>query len=93
MNELIFIQMPVDEFKRQILEGVKELLDEQNNKNIESELLTGPEVRSMLKISNTTLWNWDKKGITKPYILTGTGKRYKRIDIVALLKQREVSKI
>ena len=43
---------------------------------------------SILDISRVTLWNWDKKGITKP-ILLGNLKRYKLEDINKLLKKTD----
>jgi predicted DNA-binding transcriptional regulator AlpA len=46
--------------------------------------LTSDEVRGLLSISRVTLWQWDKKGITKPHRL-GNLKRYKLSDIEQLM--------
>jgi predicted DNA-binding transcriptional regulator AlpA len=51
-----------------------------------NKLLTGDEVCERLKISRVTLWNWDKKEITKPIYIGGGLKRYRLADIDALQK-------
>lgn len=52
----------------------------------EEELLTSDEFANILKISKVTIWNWDKKGITKP-VRIGNAKRYRRSDLEQLMKK------
>lgn len=51
------------------------------------ELMTSKEVAEEFKISLVTLWNYDKKGITKP-VRIGSQKRYKRSDIEELFTNK-----
>lgn len=52
-------------------------------------LLTADEVLSTLKISNTTLWRWQKENYLTP-IYVGGKKRYKRSDIMAIIEKGDV---
>ncbi|MGA0556041.1 helix-turn-helix transcriptional regulator [Larkinella sp. VNQ87] len=45
------------------------------------EFLTREEVAALLKVSKVTIWNWDKKGLLKPYRL-GNHVRYKRNEVL-----------
>jgi len=49
------------------------------------EYLTPAQFADLLKISLVTLWNWDKKSITKP-VRIGNAKRYRRSDLEKILK-------
>ena len=49
------------------------------------EYLTSSEYAEELKISLVTLWNWDKKGITRP-LRIGKVKRYRRSDLEKILQ-------
>lgn len=49
-------------------------------KEQECKYISADKVLEMLDISRTTLWQWDKKGITQP-IRLGNLKRYRRSDI------------
>ena len=58
------------------IEAVKAL----EKKEQECKYISADKVLEMLDISRTTLWQWDKKGITQP-IRLGNLKRYRRSDI------------
>ena len=49
------------------------------------EYLTPPQFAELLKVSLVTLWNWDRKGITKP-VRIGNTKRYRRTDLEKILQ-------
>jgi len=56
------------------------------------EYITGDNVCKLLKVSRTTLWNWDKKGITKPRRL-GNIKRYLKSEIIGLNRDPKEGKV
>jgi len=57
-----------------------EAIKNQEKERQESGLISADKVLEILDISRTTLWQWDKKGITQP-IRLGNLKRYRRSDI------------
>ncbi len=61
--------------------------DEAKKEEPASKLLTAENVCKMLSISRVTLWDWDKKGITKP-IRLGNLKRYQQSDIEQLIQKK-----
>ncbi len=60
-----------------------EAIQKQVSQEPEYRYITGNKVCEILEISRVTLWQWDKKGITKP-IRMGNLKRYKLSDINAI---------
>ncbi len=50
------------------------------------EYLTTDQLCNILGISKVCLWNWDKKGITRP-IRIGNLKRYRRSDLEKILQE------
>lgn len=50
----------------------------------EEELLTPAQFAEILKVSLVTIWNWDRKGITKP-VRIGNAKRYRRSDLEKIM--------
>jgi Helix-turn-helix domain len=50
------------------------------------EYMTPAQLAEALKVSLVTLWNWDKKGITRP-LRIGNAKRYRRSDLEKILNQ------
>lgn len=48
--------------------------------------LTPEEMARTLRVSQVTLWSWDKKGITHP-LRIGNMKRYRRSDVEKFLTQ------
>jgi len=48
------------------------------------EYLTPAQFAEALQVSLVTIWNWDKKGITRP-LRIGNAKRYRRSDLEKLL--------
>lgn len=51
---------------------------------IPEEYLTPQQFADALQVSLVTLWNWDKKNITKP-LKIGNAKRYRRSDLEKIL--------
>ncbi len=62
-----------------------EAMQSQESQESNARYLTANRVCEILDISRVTLWQWDKKGITKP-IRMGNLKRYRRSDIDAIGK-------
>ena len=90
MENIILTQTTRQELVEEILSGVQALIkDSQEKQLLESEWLTSKEVLSVLKITSTTLWNYDNSGLTKPQKV-GNRKRYKKLDIVQLLSKKEI---
>jgi hypothetical protein len=83
MESIQFIAITPEELKTEILQGVKNQLD-QLKKDFQpkepTEYLTRNEVAEMLKIDLSSVHNWTKKGKLKPY---GIGSRvyYKRVEV------------
>ena len=83
MDTILFSGTNSQEFKNEILEGVKkylqDLLSQQKEKET-SDYLTRHQVAEMLSIDISTVHNWTKKGKLIPY---GMGGRiyYKRSEI------------
>jgi excisionase family DNA binding protein len=55
----------------------------------EKDLLSSKEVRNMLGISKTTLYNWCKQGKLRFVRLPSGHKRYFRSEIEAILKNNK----
>ena len=92
MQEIILTSTTKEQLISEILAGVKDLLKESQDQDlIKNEWLTAKEVMTLLKITPTTLWNYDKKGTTKPQRI-GNRKRYHRPSIVSLLQRKESKK-
>ena len=88
-DEIILTTTTKENLISEILEGVQNLLSESREKDLlRNEWLTAKEVQSILKITPTTLWNYDQRGITTPQKI-GSRKRYHKYQIVNLLSQRE----
>jgi len=83
LDAILFSGTNSQEFKNEILEGVKkhlqDLLSQQKEKET-SDYLTRQQVAEMLSIDLSTLHNWTKKGKITSY---GIGNRvyYKRSEI------------
>ena len=86
MNNSIITQLygvNPDEFRESILAVFKQeiqTLKEDFKPPTLSEYLTRKEVSAILKVSEVTLIDWDKKGIIKPYRL-GNLIRYKSNEL------------
>ena len=71
------------DLKEAILEWAKEL--QENAKDAEPEKwLTVPEVKTMLGISNQTLWRWQTAGYLVPFKV-GRKRHYKYSDVKKIL--------
>ncbi len=87
LNIQVF-QLSIEELSTIIKEAVASefnvSLNQKTLKNEDSnELLTREEVCKMLKVSNTTLFNWNNEGILKNYKV-GRRVYYKREDVINL---------
>ena len=87
LNIQVF-QLSIEELSTIIKEAVASefnvSLKQKTLKNDDSnELLTREEVCKMLKVSNTTLFNWNNEGILKNYKV-GRRVYYKREDVINL---------
>ena len=87
LNIQVF-QLSIEELSTIIKEAVASefnvSLNQKTLKNDDSnELLTREEVSKMLKVSNTTLFNWNNEGILKNYKV-GRRVYYKREDVINL---------
>ena len=89
MQEIILTPTTKTELINEILQGVKSLLKESQDQDLlKNEWLTAKEVMAILKVTPTTLWNYDNKGLTQPQKI-GNRKRYHRPQIIQLLQQKE----
>jgi predicted DNA-binding transcriptional regulator AlpA len=50
------------------------------------ELLKASEVKSMLKISTSALWNYVNEGLIKSYRIGNTTIRFKKNEILEIIK-------
>ena len=83
MDSILFSGVTPQDFKQEILEGVKTYLRElqfQQTEKQTSDYLTRQQVAEMLSIDLSTLHNWTKQGKLIPY---GIGHRvyFKRSEI------------
>ncbi|MEQ3664119.1 helix-turn-helix domain-containing protein [Olleya sp.] len=76
-----------EDFKNEILVGVKDILFDfkKENKHIDR-LFTREETAKRLSISLVTLWKLTKNNVIPAYRI-GTSVRYKESDIIALPKK------
>jgi len=65
------------------------MFTEFKNEEHESQDISSKEACKLLNISSVTLWNWDKKGYTKPFKTPTGRRRYRRSDLKNLLVQIE----
>lgn len=76
-----------EDFKNEILGGVKEILsDFKKEDNKQDRLLTREETAKMLSISLVTLWKYTKDNVISAFRI-GTKVRYKKSDVLKALKQ------
>ncbi len=92
-EEIILTTATKESLISEILKGVKDLLKESQDKDLtKNEWLTSKEVQTLLKITPTTLWNYDQRGITTPQKI-GNRKRYHRPQIIALLQRKQSNRV
>ena len=72
------------ELKNILDDYLKPFYDELKKINEPEELLTRAEVKALLKISDTTLWHWERKGIIQGFGIEGK-KFFKRTQVMAAL--------
>lgn len=68
------------------IQCVKRAQQETEGTSVPEDYLTPEEFAKTIKISQVTLWAWDKKGITKPLYI-GKLKRYRRSDLERIFNQ------
>ncbi len=88
MKQLQFIGVSPDDLKSAILSEIKTELKELKKEfqpKEPTEYLTRNEVRDLLKVDLSTIWNWQRKGKLKAY---GIGNRvyYRRDEVEAAMK-------
>jgi excisionase family DNA binding protein len=78
------------DFKKEILDGVSEVLKDFAN-NLQSKendvLLTREETAKLLSVSLVTLWEWTKKDILPAYRI-GNKIRYKKSEVLNSMSKR-----
>lgn len=70
-------------FGRQIANEVIKATESREKEKEENPFLTSEQVEKIFQVKRMTIWQWDKKGITKPIYL-GKLKRYRRKDILEI---------
>lgn len=89
MSYVQFIQMSpgdiVDLIDKKLEERLKPFHNDLGRQKIEEELLTIEQTSKFLKIDQSTLWRWTKKGKVKAYSIAGK-RYYKRSEIMESLK-------
>ncbi len=76
-----------EDFKNEILNGVKIILTEFQKSTVKDDsLLTREETAKMLSISLVTLWKYTKNDVL-PAFRIGSKVRYKRSDVLLALQQ------
>lgn len=89
MQNIIFSQIPIEDFKNVITETIREELKQFNSSKPQpetTELITRQETARILDISLPTLNDWTKKGIVTGYRIA-TRVRYNKNEILTSLKQ------
>lgn len=84
-----FIMCDREDIKCELYEIYKEMQAEAKREaeaNAMEVLLTPEQAEETLKVSSTTLWRWGKSGYLTPIHLGGH-RRYRRVDIMAIIKQ------
>ena len=67
MQEILLNGITAKELKADIIQGIKELLEENSRQDFEqAKYLTRKETAKLLKVDISTLHNWNKQGILKP---------------------------
>jgi len=93
MENIIFSQIPITEFKNIISETVREEMQKIATQTPppETELITRQETRQILGVSLPTLNDWTKRGLIIGYRI-GTRVRYKKAEILEAVKQIQTLK-
>jgi hypothetical protein len=60
------------------------LVESEKTTKEKEEYMTSQQFADTLQVSLVTLWNWDRKGITKPLHI-GNKKRYRRSDLEKIM--------
>jgi predicted DNA-binding transcriptional regulator AlpA len=85
-KEILIRSLTVEALVEKVVNGVREAIQEEKENSInQKEWLTAKEVMQLLKISSGTLYNYDKKGLTKPHKINRE-RRYKKEGIIELLR-------
>ena len=87
MQQLQFVATTPQQFRNDINQDVKYLIDELKKSfepKLPVELLTRTETAKLLKINISTLYLWTKKGLLKSYGISGK-VYYKRSEVESVL--------
>ena len=94
MQNIIFTQIPIDEFKNVLSATVREELQKlyaSQPQQQETEYITRQETARILGISLPTLHDWTKRGIVAGYRIS-TRIRYRKNEILEALQQVQTLK-
>ncbi len=92
MTQVILTPVPKDELINEILEGIQEIIDNKSSKE-DDEIINSKICRELLGgISAVTQWDYDKKGILKPYKV-GSKKLYRKKEVLEALKMVEPKRL
>lgn len=76
-----------NEIRVSVIEEVKQILCQKENKSEKKEYLTTNEVVSMYSLSRPTLWRWERNGILKPHRIGAKKVLFKAEDIEAIISK------
>ncbi len=89
MQDVLLSPISLNDLLTNVREIVKEeLISERKNDLDSKEWLNSKEVKQLLKISDVTLWKYDRKGITEPHRI-GKVKRYRKDQVLSVMTKME----
>lgn len=89
MKQVITFQVDPNQFKEEILKGVKELIEQKlESPVIDNENYTAKETASFFNVSLVTIHSWTKRGILKKYKV-GNRVFYKKVEILEAIQEIE----
>lgn len=89
MKQIQVVQLTADELKKAITDSIKEQFEELREslpKNHPDEYLTRKQVCELLKVDQSTVWAWTKRGKLISYQISNR-IYYKRIEVEQAIQQ------
>ncbi len=71
MDKVLFAPVPFEDLIAAIKAAVREEIEYQKQNDINEKLLTPKEASDLLKVSLVTIWQWEKNGLLKRYLIGG----------------------
>lgn len=91
-NNIILTQKTAKQLLEDFRSIVRQELQHHQKDDLESkEWLTTKETLSLLKVTGPTLWSYDKQGRTTPHYI-GNRKRYRKSEILGILRKKELKR-